>query len=291
MPLVTLKEVLADADRNHYGIPCMLGGNLEMLLGYVKAAEEIHSPLIMCFNQGVTPTVPMEQGMPLVVRMAQQAKVPVATILDHGSSLEAAVRAIHLGSSSVMFDGSNLPYEENVQQTKAIVEIAHAVGVSVEAELGHVGGSSVELGMDYSPSAENTMTDPKLAVEFVERTGVDALAIAFGNIHGIYRGEPNLDLPRVRKIREMVDIPLVMHGASGLTDDDYANIMDCGISKINYYTAMARRVSNKIKTSMEEADSETITYHELIADTIELFYEDTKQLLTMLRCAGRVTPI
>lgn len=292
MPLVTLKEVLTDASRNHYGIPCLLSGNLEMVLGYIRAAEEVDAPIILCFNQAVTPTVPMSYGMPFIVRAAKQSRVPIATTLDHGSSLEAVVQAISLGSSSVMFDGSTLPYEDNVNQTREIVRIAHAVGVSVEAELGHIGGSSIEIGIDYTTAGntvEDTMTNPEQAAEFVERTGIDALAIAFGNVHGVYHGEPQLDLERVQQIRQMIDIPLVMHGASGLAASDYAAVMDSGISKINYYTTMARHVSNQIKSSLAEANSETITYHEIIAETIEFFYEDTKELLTLLRCNGRAS--
>jgi fructose-bisphosphate aldolase class II len=204
--------------------------------------------------------------------------------------LEAAVQAIHLGSSSVMFDGSNLPFEENVRQTGEIVRIAHAVGVSVEGELGHVGGSSIEIGIDYGSDAELFLTDPELAVEFVEQTGVDALAIAFGNVHGVYRGDPKLDLSRVQQIRQMIGVPLVMHGASGLTESDYANVIGSGISKINYYTAMARRVSNNVKELMAEADPETNIYHNLISATIDFFYKDTKKLLHTLRCSGQVKP-
>lgn len=288
MPLVTLKELLTDAAQKKYGVPCLLGGNLEMVLGPIKAAEEVGAPLILAFNQSVTPTVPMEYGLPLIVRAAQQARVPIATILDHGPTLEAAVRAIHLGSSSVMFDGSNLPFDENVRQTREIVRIAHAVGVSVEGELGHVGGSSIEIGIDYGSDGQLFLTDPQLAVEFVEQTGVDALAIAFGNVHGVYRGDPHLDLARVRQIRQMVGAPLVMHGASGLTDSDYARIIDSGVSKINYYTAMARRVSNQVKVMMAEANPDTNIYHNLISATIDFFYHDTKQLLNTLRCSGQV---
>lgn len=288
MALVTLKELLTDAARSRYGIPCLLGGSLEMVLGPIKAAEEVGAPLILAFNQSVTPPVPMAYGMPMIVHAAKQARVPIATILDHGASLEAAVQAIHFGSSSVMFDGSNLPYEENIRQTKEIVRIAHTVGVSVEAELGHVGGSSIEIGIDYSTTnGDNLMTDVGLAAEFVERTGIDALAVAFGNVHGVYRGDPHLDLTRVQQIRQKVDVPLVMHGASGLSDSDYANVIDSGISKINYYTAMGRRVSNDLKLMMAQADPETTIYHNIIAASIEFFYADTKKLLHTLRCCQR----
>ena len=292
MPLVGIKEILVDARKKRYGVPCLLAGNLEMIIGQIKAAEAQKSPLILAYNSGVTPQVPMDLAMPLIVNAAGQADVPVASILDHGQSLDVAVQAIHLGSSSVMFDGSVLPYEENVKQTTEIVNVAHAVGVSVEAELGSVGGSSVEIGMNYeldsSRDPADYFTDPQMASDFVKRTGVDVLAIAFGNVHGVYRGEPKLDLSLVRQIRQEVEVPLVMHGASGLTDDDYVHIIDSGISKINYYTAMSRRVSNSIKEMMTAANPETNMYHDLISATIDFFYEDTKTLLHTLRCAGQV---
>ncbi len=183
MSLATLKELMTDATERKYAVPCLMAGNLEMLVGTIKAAEELDSPLILCFNQSVTPTIPMETGIPMIVEAARRARVPIAATLDHGHSLEAAVRAIHLGSSSVMFDGSLLPYEENVRQTKDVVRVAHAVGVSVEAELGKVGGSSIKMGSDED-QAEDLSTDPELAADFVERTGVDVLAIRMAPIRG-----------------------------------------------------------------------------------------------------------
>lgn len=291
MPLVTLKELLTHATQHSYGVPCLLGGDLEMVVGAIKAAEEVDAPIILCFNQSVTPTIPMEYGLPMIVEAARRARVPIATTLDHGQSLEAAMLAMHLGSSSVMFDGSLLPYEENVRQTKEVVRVAHAIGVSVEGELGRIGGSSIEMGLAYNGSEgnpEDFSTDPELAVDFVQRTGIDVLAIAFGNTHGPYRGEPKLDLSLLRKIRQLVDLPLVMHGGSGLDEEAYGEIIDSGISKINYYTAMARRASNEIKQMMADADPEACIYHDLISATTEFFYEETKTLLHTLRSAGQV---
>ncbi|MFC1975991.1 class II fructose-bisphosphate aldolase [Chloroflexota bacterium] len=291
MPLVGIKEILVDARKKKYGIPCLLAGNLEMIIGQIKAAEAQASPLILAYNSGVTPQVPMELAMPLIVNAARQARVPVASILDHGQSLEVAVQAIQLGSSSVMFDGSALPYEENVKQTKEIVRVAHAVGVSVEAELGSIGGSSVEIGMtsmvDSNVDPANYFTDPQRAADFVERTGVDVLAISFGNVHGPYRGEPNLDLNRVRTIYDLADIPLVMHGASGLINDDYGRIIASGISKINYYSAMGRSASQNLKRTMMEADDETMIYHQTISWGIDYFYMETKKLLDLLGCSDK----
>jgi fructose-bisphosphate aldolase class II len=282
--LVRSREILADARMRKYGIPGLLGGNLEMVVGQVKAAEDRRSPLILVFNQGVTPEIPLELGMSLLVEAAKSARVPVATILDHGHDLESIVKAIRSGTSSVMFDGSCLPYEENVRKTAEIVRIAHAVGVCVEAELGSIVGSSISLE-DTGPEA--AMTDPRMAAEFVDRTGVDTLAISFGNAHGVYRGEPNLDLERVQNIYSLVDIPLVMHGGSGLVEDDYARLIESGISKVCYYTAMARSVSGDIREMMVNSRREDVIYHMIISQAIDCFYGETKALLDLLGCSGK----
>jgi ketose-bisphosphate aldolase len=227
----------------------------------------------------------MELGIPMAVNAAQRANVPVAVILDHGKSLEEVVKAIHLGASSVMFDGSRLPYEENVKQTKEVARIAHAVGVCVEAELGGIPGSARNL---HDSGPEGSFTDPDLAVDFVERTGVDTLAISFGNAHGVYRGPPNLDLDRVMRIHSTLDIPLVMHGASGLADAMYPEIVASGISKVCYYTAMGIGAANHLSNTLANVSQEPIVYHHLIAQALDYFYVHTKKLIHLLGCAGAV---
>ena len=276
MPHVSLGKILTQARENGYGVLSLLGGNLEMVIGLVRAAEEKGAPLILVFNQEVTPQVPMELAIPLIVNAAQRASVPVATILDHGESLEAIVRAIRLGASSVMFDASGLPYEENVARTKDVVRVAHAVGVSVEAELGSISGSAVSLG-DSGP--ESAFTDPDMAADFVARTDVDVLAISFGNAHGVYKGEPRIDLERVRSIYSKVDIPLAMHGASGLADGEYKNIVASGISKVCYYTSMGIGASKDIGRMFAEAGSDAIVYHAIISRAVDYFTTETKRLI------------
>ena len=285
MPLVSSRDILMAARKNRYGVLSLLGGNLEMVIGMIMAAEEKRAPLILVYNEDVTPKIPMEMGMPLIVNAAQRAKVPVAAILDHGKNLEHTVKAVHLGTSSVMFDGSSLPYEENVARTKEVVRVAHAVGVSVEAELGSIAGSAVSL-TDSGPEA--AFTDPDVAADFVARTGVDTLAISFGNVHGVYRGEPDLDLDRVRKIHAMVDIPLAMHGASGLAEDEYKKVVESGISKVCYYTASGIGASNDLKRMLSDADWNTTVYHDIISRSIDYFYADTKRLIDLVGCAGVV---
>lgn len=285
MPLVSSREILTQAREKRYGVPSLLAGNVELVVGSVMAAEQRKSPLILPFNQEVTPKIPMEIGIPLAVNAAKRASVPVAVILDHGNSLEDAVKAIHLGASSVMFDGSNLPYEENARQTREVVRVAHAVGVCVEAELGGLSGSGSALDLEDS-GPEASFTDPDQAVDFVHRTGVDTLAISFGNAHGVYKGEPNLDLDRVRKLHAMVDVPLVMHGASGLAEDVYPRIVESGISKVCYYTAMGIGAANDLGKILANADQDTIVYHHLISRAIDYFCEHTIGLLDLLGCSG-----
>jgi fructose-bisphosphate aldolase class II len=295
MPLVGIKEILTEARRRRYGVLSLLGGNLDMVIGQVAAAEELHAPLILAFNQEVTPQVPLELAMPMLVNIASRAKVPVATTLDHGDGLESVVRAIHLGSSSVMFDGSTLPYEENVKQTKEVVRVAHALGVSVEAELGSIAGDAAETGGVAAPelapcygNAGETFTNPELAVDFVARTGVDALAISFGNVHGTYRGEPHLDLNLVREIHARVDIPLVMHGASGLADSEYKEIVEAGISKVCYYTAMGKRAATDIHRWLEDTGQGEAVYHGIISCAIDSFRADSARVMALIGCIGVV---
>lgn len=285
MPLVNSVEILKQARQQGYGIPSLLAGNLEMVIGPIKAAEELGAPLIFAYNKGVTPQVPLELGVALMVTAARQARVPVATILDHGQNLEEVVRAIHAGSASVMFDGSLLPYEENIRQTREVVRVAHAVGVCVEGELGSIGGSSVEVGLGAT-NGEAAFTDPELAVDFVERTGVDVLAISFGNAHGVYGAQPRLDLDLVREIKARVPVPLVMHGASGLPEDTYPQIVESGISKICYYTAMGRGASDDLRQMMLAGHPQKLIYHHHIDRAIDYFYLETKKLLKLLGSAG-----
>jgi ketose-bisphosphate aldolase len=284
MPHVSLKSILKDATARKYGIPNLWGGNLEKVIGYIKAAEKVQSPMSICYNRGLCPDIPIEINMPLIVRAAEYASVPIATILDHGEDFDEAVKAIEYGASSVMFDGSQLSYEENVGRTKEIVDYAHKHGVDVEAELGAVGGSAIETG-GYA-DIKSSHTDPEQTLDFVRKTGVDALAISFGNSHGQYKGKPKLDLDLVRKIASIVDIPLVMHGASGLKDEDYGRVIDAGISKINYYTTMGLSSAENIRRKTARA-GEDLVCHKIVQWNIDFITKEAEDLLTLLRGAGK----
>ncbi len=284
MPLVTTTEILTDARKRRYGIPCFLGGTLEMTIGAVNAAEELSAPLILCFNEPITPDIPAHYGMTMIVNAARHARVPVATTLDHGTSFEACVRSIRAGSSSVMFDGSFLPFAENVAHTRKVRELTKPIGVALEGEIGSIGGSVLEY-KEFEGIQQN-FTDPDQAVQFVEETDVDILAISFGNVHGIYKGDNILDLDIIREVYKKIDIPLVMHGGSGLPDEIYPQVIDAGISKINYYTNIARKGAQSTRALCLEKGDEIIE-HEIIADSIEFYYNESKRVLQLFRAAGK----
>lgn len=278
-------DVLQRAARQgRYALPHLLGGTIEMVVAQIKAAEDCDSPLALGFAPEVFPTVPLEHSLPMIVNAAQRARVPIATQLEHGRDFDTIMRAIRLGVSSVMFDGSDLPFEENVAQTREIVRVAHAFGVAVEGELGCVGGSAVRT----TDEKESFFTEPEHVVEFVARTGVDTLAISFGNVHGHYRGRPCLDLERVRRISELVDIPLVMHGGSGLCAEDYRRVIESGISNIHFYTAIAGGVWPHLN-KMAGAAEATPLYHELVGWTMDHFYHEAVHVIDMLGSAGHAS--
>jgi len=284
MPHVGARAILRTAQREGYGVPCLLAGNMEMLIGAVKAAEAIGAPLILAYNANVTPQIPIQAMVHAMVHAARATHVPVATILDHGTDLATVAQAIQFGISTVMYDGSHLPFTENVRTTQEVVRTAHAAGVEVEGELGTIGGSSIELGYVNSGSE---FTDPALAAEFVSQTGIDILAVSFGNAHGVYSGAPRLDLGRVRSIAAGVDVPLAMHGGSGLDRTSYAAVIAAGISKINYYSAMGIAVTRMLRAYLATAPDNELIFHQVIDFTIKQFYTETSRLLTILGCKDR----
>lgn len=250
MGLVNLKEILREADARKYAVGAFNVVNLESLQAILDAGVEKRSPVILNIAEVHFKYVDLESICPVIRRAAEQVPIPVALHLDHGLHFETIVRALRCGFTSVMFDGSMLPYEENLEATKDIVRIAHAVGVTVEAELGHVGGA--EGGSDGAQSDPSLYTDPYLAADFVRKTKVDALAVAIGSAHGIYKSEPKLDFERLRKIKEVTGIPLVLHGGSGIPAKDFRMAIELGICKINVYTDMAQSATLHIKEKLQK---------------------------------------
>lgn len=286
--LVSLKELMKDAEKGGYAVGAFNVSNLESLMAIMQAAEETGRSVILNYAEVHAPFLSMEQAALIMLDAAKKAKVPVCVHLDHGSSMESCIQAIRLGFTSVMLDASAEDYETNVRETKEIVRLAHSVGVTVEAELGHIFSS--DMGLAESPkeaetlesfdSAEDVYTDPATAKDFVERTGVDVLAIAFGTTHGIYTKKPKLDLERITKIKEAVDIPFVMHGGSGLSKEEFQTAIRNGIRKINYYTYMTLAGGRAVKEALDQkAPDENVFFHDIPMIAVEAMKENVKEAI------------
>jgi fructose-bisphosphate aldolase class II len=241
--LYTMKEILADAQKRGYGVGYFNAVNLEMVRAYVRAAEDCRSPIIIGTAAGLLKYCDFDWSAPLMIQAARQVKVPVAVHLDHTYTFDNIMRALRAGFGSVMYDGSALSYEENVRNSAETAKAAHPMGVGLECELGKVGGLDEGEGV----TGENVYTDPGQALDFVERTGADFLAVSIGTVHGVYRETPKLDLNRLAGIREKVDKPLVLHGGSGLSEDDFKNCIAGGIRKVNIYTDIVTAAINTLR--------------------------------------------
>lgn len=229
--LVNLNDILKDAQNKKYAVGLFNTTDTDMLQGAIEAAEELRSPIVIGTAEVLLPYGDLSLIAPSLIAAAKRATVPVAVHYDHGLTFERCIEAMKLGFSSIMFDGSAGDTETNLANTREIVKIAHAMGITVEGEIGHVGEAAKgdnETGDMYTTREE--------AISFVENTGVDALAIAIGTAHGAYKSKPKLDLERLKDIRSALDTPLVLHGGSGLSDDDFRNTVKYGIAKINIFT-------------------------------------------------------
>lgn len=235
--LVNMNEVLFPAKQKKYAVGLFNAVNLELARGIIAAAEATQSPVIMGTAEVLLPYGPLEEVSYYLIPMAKKANVPVVIHLDHGLRKETCLKALELGFSSIMYDCSTDPYEVNIKKVREMAEIAHSYGATIEGELGHVGDNpdSAE-GDSHLEDPYRFFTDPKIAKDYVEKTGVDALAIAVGNAHGAYKLPPKLDFERIRTIANTVKVPLVLHGGSGLTDNDFRRAIQEGISKVNIFT-------------------------------------------------------
>lgn len=247
MPLVTSEQMLLDAQQGGYAVGAFNVENMEMVKAVIAAAEELHAPVMLQTTPSTVKYGSLETYFAIVAAEAEKASVPVCLHLDHGSSFELAVQAIKAGYTSVMIDGSHEDFENNVAVSKKVVDVAKACGIPVEAELGKVGGKEDDLEADA-----DTNTDPMEAKEFVERTGVSSLAIAIGTAHGFYAGTPVLDKERVSEIKKVVSVPLVLHGASGLSDEDVKECVRRGMCKVNFATELRVAYTEAGKKLLEE---------------------------------------
>ena len=239
--LVTLKEIMAIAEEKNIAIGSFNASGLEAIEAELAAAEELNLPIIIQFAQCHEPWIPLTTIGPIMIEMAKKAAVPVCVHLDHGETLEYLQTALEIGFTGIMYDGSVLPYEENLENTKKAVAMAKKFGASVEAELGSMGKRESGAGESGAGAEDDTKiyTDPVLAAKFVEETGIDALACSFGTTHGIYLTKPRLDFDVVKNVRSNTNnIPVVMHGGSGVSAEDYHKAVKAGVRKINYFTYM-----------------------------------------------------
>ena len=247
MELVTTKSILKKAQEGNYAIGAFNVENMEMVMAVISAAEEMNAPVIMQTTPSTVKYASLDYFLANVRVAASHAKVPVVMHLDHGSSFELAAQAFRAGYTSIMIDGSHSSFEENIKISKAVVDMCKPAGIAVEAELGKVGGKEDDLDC-----GEWGFTDPQEAKEFVERTGVDSLAVAIGTAHGMYKGEPKLDLDRLSQIKEVVSIPLVLHGGSGIPDSKVQESIEIGICKVNYATELRIAFTNGVNKYLSE---------------------------------------
>lgn len=275
--LVNMNQVLQYAEDRRCCIGAFDTPNLEILMAVLGAAEKRNEPVIIQHAQLHECETSIDVIGPIMVRMAKDAQVPVCVMLDHGEDIEYVKRALDLGFSAVMYDGSSLSYEENVRMTKEVVALAKAAGADVEAEIGIVTGhEGREFGLKEVSEA---YTDPDLAARYVKDTGIDALAASVGTVHGFYTTKPNLDFERIVKIRELTGIPLVMHGGSGISVEDTQKAIRCGIRKINYFSYMSNAGVKAVKKLLEE--KEVKYFHDLAKAAVDAMEADVLKAMAM----------
>lgn len=248
MPLVTTKEMFQKAQAGHYAVGAFNVENLEMVMAVIRAAEELNAPVIMQSTPSTVKYAGLDYYLAMAKAAAERASVPVAMHLDHGNTFELAMQALRTGYTSIMIDGSHGSFEENIALTRRVAEACLPSNISVEAELGKVGGKEDDLEAEN----DSPYTDPQQAKEFVERTNVCSLAVAIGTAHGLYHGTPKLDLERLSAIHEVVSIPLVLHGASGVPDDAVRESIKRGICKVNFATELRIAYSDGVKKYLAE---------------------------------------
>ena len=278
--LVNMKEMLEKAREGKYAVGLFNAVNVEMARAIIETAEELNAPVIVGTAEVLLPAMDLERVAEYLVPMAKKAKVPVCVHYDHGLTFEKCMEALQLGFSSVMYDCSTDSYEDNVAKVAEMVKICHAMGASVEGELGHVGDNEGSAeGSDHLLDPSAFFTDVSLARDFVERTGVDALAVAVGNAHGDYKFPPKLDFDRISDIADRTGVPLVLHGGSGLSDSDFRTAVQRGICKVNIFTDIDKAgkagveegIAAGAKTLMGLIPYSIAAMKKVVANKMELF--------------------
>ncbi len=273
--LITMKAILELAEAKNIAIGAFNITSLEGIQAVLQASEELNQPVILQFAPVHEAIIPMTVIGPVMLLMAERASVPVAVHLDHGDDLSVLKKALDMGFTSVMYDGSALSFEENAANTRIAVEMAGIYGASVEAEIGAMGRqefSSIGEG-EEGEATEGCYTDPEQAERFVKTTGVDALACSFGTVHGLYLTEPKLDFDRISQIKNRIGLPIVMHGGSGVSDQDFRKCINNGVRKINYYTYLAKAGGMHVKEKAMESEG-YVYYHDVTLWGIDAMKQD-----------------
>ena len=282
MSFVTSEKMLLDAQKGGYAVGAFNVENMEMVMAVIAAAEELRAPLMMQTTPSTIKYAGLDMYLANVKTAAEKASVPVCLHLDHGDSFDLAMRALRVGYTSIMIDGSHNVFEENIAVTKAVADACRPSGIPVEAELGKVGGKEDDLD-----GGNGGYTDPQEAKEFVERTGVGSLAVAIGTAHGVYKGEPKLDLDRLAEIRKVVSIPLVLHGASGLSEEAVVESIKRGICKVNFATELRIAYTDGVKEFLA-ANPDAFDPKKYGKVAMERVKEVVKLRMTMCGCVGKV---
>ena len=282
MSFVTSEKMLLDAQKGGYAVGAFNVENMEMVMAVIAAAEELRAPVMMQTTPSTIKYAGLDMYLANVKAAAERASVPVCLHLDHGDSFDLAMRALRTGYTSIMIDGSHNVFEENIAVTKAVADACRPSGIPVEAELGKVGGKEDDL----DGGEGNGYTDPLKAKEFVERTGVTSLAVTIGTAHGVYKGVPKLDLDRLAEIRKVVDIPLVLHGASGLSEEAVVESIKRGICKVNFATELRIAYTDGTKEFLA-ANPDAFDPKKYGKVAMEHVKEIVKTRMTMCGCVGK----
>ncbi len=278
--LVNMRDLLKEAKKGDWAVGSFSVANMEMILGVLKAAKELSSPVILQIAEVRLKQSPLELIGPMMVAAAKDADIPVAVHFDHGKTEGKIFEALSLGFTSVMFDGSQLPLQENIDETNRVAKEAKKYGAAVEAEIGAVGGSE-----DGSEHIAINCTNPEEALRMANETDTDALALAIGNAHGNYKETPHLRFDILQKCAEMIDIPLVLHGGTGISDEDFRKCAKMGIKKINIATATFDSVEHSVANAYSEGKING--YYDLHAAEIEGAYQNAKRHIEIFGSAGR----
>ena len=277
--LVNLNTVLSDAQKNGYGVGLFNTTDTDMLEAVISVAEELRAPVIIGTAEVLLPAGELKLIAPSIIAAAKRASVPVVVHYDHGLTFERCMEALQLGFSSVMFDGSAGDYEKNVADTREIVKIAHAFGATVEGEIGHVGEANAN-----DNAATDLYTKVEEALDYATATGVDALAVSIGTAHGAYKSKPKLDLARLNDIRNALQIPLVLHGGSGLTDDDFRGAIANGIAKVNIFTDLCL-AGNR---AMQDGLNRNLSYLDIRNLKVDYIKKEVRKKMLVFGCDQRV---